>query len=102
MEFNLCVCFSCLCSVFLCLLTHDGRNFCVYKTPWHRRADEHSDFPFFLHLKRGLLPNKALPYDSHSVAHRLSRATIDSGGHTRYRGGLNGQCTSVTTTPSHG
>ena len=26
--------FPCLCSVFLCLLTHDGRNFCVYKTPW--------------------------------------------------------------------
>jgi len=102
MDFNQIACVCVLCSVSLCYLSHDGLIFCVYKTPLRMRDDEHGAFLFFLHLKRGLLPTPALPYDSHSVAHRMSRATIDSGGHTRYRGGLNGQRTSGNPTHSHG
>jgi len=102
MDFNQIACMCVLCSVSLCLLTHDGRIFYVYKTQRCIRDDEYSAFPSFLQLKRGLLPNTALPYDSHPVAHRMSRATIDSGGHTRYRGGLNGQRTSSYPTHSHG
>lgn len=66
------------------------------------RDDEHGAFPFFLQLNRGLLPTPALPYDPHCFAHKMTRATIESGGHTRHRGGLDGQHSSSSATHRHG
>ncbi len=102
MDFIQFVCLCCVWHFFLCCVMHSEMLFYVSKNPPHPPYDGQRASPFFLLLKRGLLPNKALPYDSHPVAHRMSRATIDSGGHTRYRGGLNGQRTSGNPTHSDG